>query len=105
MKRFEVYLVDLDPTKGRELKKTRPCVVVSPDAMNQKDWVVIVAPLTSTKRSYPTRVPCEFQGKQGDVALEYIRSVDCDRLIKKVGELSAKEASQVASRLQELFAL
>ncbi|MDH5560825.1 MAG: type II toxin-antitoxin system PemK/MazF family toxin, partial [Deltaproteobacteria bacterium] len=99
VKRFEVYLVNLDPTLGREMKKTRPCVVISPDVMNKQDWIVIIAPLTSTQKNYPTRVPCAFQGKQGDIALEYLRSVDCDRLIRKVSEISSTEALQISSIL------
>ena len=105
VKRFEVYLVDLDPTKDREMKKNRPCLVISPDEMNSQEWVIIIAPLTSTQRSYPTRIPLKFQEKKGDVALEYLRSVDPSRLVKKLGQITNKEASAVSSRLQELFAL
>ena len=105
VKRFEIHLVKLDPTEGSEIKKTRPCVVISPDVMNQKNWVVIIAPLTSTQRTYPTRIPCRFQGKQGDIALEYLRSVDVSRLLLKVGEVSVNEAKKVARVLQEMFEL
>ena len=101
--RFEVWLVSLDPM-GVEMKKTRPCVVVSPNEMNQREWLVIIAPLTSSRRTYPTRIACQFQGKAGDIALENLRSIDTQRLVKKLGNLTTEDAMAVSARLQELFA-
>ncbi len=103
--RFEVHLVQLEPTIGGEIQKTRPCVVISPNAMNRRNWVVIVAPLTSTQKPYPTRIPCLFQGRQGDVALEHLRSVDVSRLVKRLGVLSDAEAEKISGTLHEMFAL
>lgn len=82
VKRFEVYLVNLDPTVGSEIQKTRPCVVVSPDEMNRHIRTVIVAPMTTTHRQYPTRVACCFRGKDGQVVLDQLRTVDKERLVK-----------------------
>ena len=101
--RFEVWLVNLDPTQGSEISKTRPCVVISPNELNCYLRTVIVAALTSSERSYPSRVSCRFQGKTGQVALDYIRSVDKSRLVKKLGVLSAAAAREVCGRLAELF--
>ena len=81
--RFDVYLVNLDPTVGSEIKKTRPCVIVSPNEMNNHISTIIVAPLTSKLRNYPTRVPCRVEGKQGQIVLDQIRTVDKSRLVKK----------------------
>ena len=101
--RFEVWLVNLDPTVGSEINKTRPCVVISPDELNRYLRTVTVAALTSTARSFPSRVDCQFQGKAGQVALDHIRSVDKVRLVKKLGTLSAATARAVCERLGELF--
>lgn len=102
--RFEVYLINLDPTIGSEIKKTRPCVVVSPDEINHNIRTVIVAPLTTKGQPYPTRVPCRFRGKKGQVVLDQIRAVDQSRLIKKLGRIDAATASTVLDLLQEMFA-
>ncbi len=102
--RFEVYLVALDPTLGSEIQKTRPCVVVSPDEINRHLQTVIVAPMTTKGRSYPTRVPCTFQGTEGQVALDQIRTVDKVRLVKKLRSLESETQSEVLSILQEMFA-
>jgi len=102
--RFEVYLVRLDPTVGTEIKKTRPCLVVSPDEMNQSLRTVVIAPLASKGRAYPSRVPCRFRGKDGEVIIDQIRSVDRTRLLKKLGRLDAKTCAAVLSVLQEMFA-
>src|SRR5882724_3139951 len=88
--RFEVYLVNLDPTVGSEIKKTRPCLVVSPDEINHNVRTVIVAPLTTRGQAYPTRVLCRFKGKAGQVVLDQIRAVDRSRLIKKLGRIDGK---------------
>ena len=103
IRRFEVYLVTLDPTCGREISKTRPCVVVSPDEMNRHIGTAIIAPLTSRTRSYPSRVECSFQGKQGQVVLDQIRTVDKTRIIKRLGKLSAATSAKVADGLVEMF--
>jgi mRNA interferase MazF len=102
--RFDVYLINLDPTLGSEIQKTRPCLVVSPDEINHSIRTVIVAPLTTRGRSYPTRVPCRFKGKDGQVVLDQIRAVDRLRLIKKLGRIHGKTAAAVLDVLQEMFA-
>ena len=103
-KRFDVYLVNLDPTIGSEIKKTRPCLVISPDEMNRYINTVIVAPMTTKGRDYPTRVACKFQGKQGQIVLDQIRTVDKARLIKRVGKIDAQTETKVLSVLGEMFA-
>ena len=102
--RFEVHLVALDPTIGREIRKTRPCVVVSPDEMNHNIRTSIVAPMTAKGRAYPTRVPCRFGGKSGQVVLDQIRTVDQARLVKKLGRIDDRTAQRVLDVLQEMFA-
>lgn len=104
VKRFEVCLVNLDPTVGAEIRKTRPCLVVSPDEMNAHVRTVIVAPLTTAGRAYPTRVACRFKGKSGQVVLDQIRTIDRTRLIKRLGLLDRKTAAKVLDVLQEMFA-
>jgi mRNA interferase MazF len=103
MKRFEVYLVNLDPTVGSEIKKSRPCLVVSPDEMNRFIATVIVAPMTTKGREYPTRISCVFQGKQGQVVLDQIRTVDKLRLVKRLGKISPSTQTEVLSVLAEMF--
>ena len=83
--RFEVYLVNLDPTVGREIRKTRPCLVISPDEMNHHIRTVIVAPMTTKGQAYPTRVPCTFKGRSGQIVLDQIGTVDSARLVRKLG--------------------
>src|SRR5437588_6240909 len=100
--RFEVYLINLDPTVGSEIRKTRPCLVVSPDEMNHHIRTVIVAPLTTRGQPYPTRVPCRFKGKDGQVVLDRIRAVDRARLVKKLGQLNGKTATAVLRVLREM---
>jgi mRNA interferase MazF len=102
--RFDVYLVSLDPTIGTEIKKTRPCLIVTPDEMNRHIRTVIVAPMTSRGRSYPTRVPCRFRGKAGQIALDQIRTVDKARLVRKRGRLDAETGARVLAVLGEMFA-
>ena len=101
--RFDVFLVALDPTIGRELKKTRPCTVVSPDEMNHHTGTVLVAPMTSKGHNYPTRVACTFQGVEGQVVLDQVRTVDKTRLVKKLGRLSSATADRVLDVLIEMF--
>jgi mRNA interferase MazF len=103
VKRFEVYLINLDPTIGSEIKKTRPCVVVSPDEMNLYIKTVIIAPMTTRERPYPTRIGCQLQGKEGQIVLDQIRTVDKARLVKRVGQIDKKTKAEVLARLQEMF--
>ena len=103
VKRFDVYLINLDPTSGHEIKKSRPCLVISPDEMNRYISTVIVAPMTTTGRDYPTRIPCVFQGKEGQVVIDQIRTVDKARLIKRLGKIGSQTQSEVFSVLAELF--
>src|SRR5207249_10619034 len=100
--RFEVYLVNLDPTTGSEIKKTRPCLVVSPDEMNHNLPTIIIAPMTTRQRTYASRAPCRFQGKRGQVALDQIRTVDQARLLRRLGRLEQKFSSQVLDVLQRM---
>lgn len=104
VKRFEVYLVALDPAIGHEIQKTRPCVVVSPDEMNRHIQTVIVAPLTTVKRDYPTRVPCTFENRRGQIVLDQLRTVDRKRLVRNLGTISRPARSRVLRVLQEMFA-
>lgn len=104
IRRFEVYLVNLDPTVGREIRKTRPCLVISPDESNRYIATVIVAPMTTKDRDYPTRVNCSFSGKDGQVVLDQIRTVDKSRLVHKLGEIDPKTKTEVLSVLAEMFA-
>jgi mRNA interferase MazF len=104
MKRFDVHLVTLDPTFGTEMKKTRPCLVISPDEMNAHLRTVIIAPMTTRRRDYPTRVSCRFQGKDAEVVLDQIRTVDRARLVRRLGKLSSKASTRVLEVLQEMFA-
>jgi mRNA interferase MazF len=103
VKRFDVYLVNLDPTIGHEIKKSRPCLVISPDEMNRYISTVIVAPMTTKGRNYPTRVPCLFQGKEGHVVLDQIRTVDKVRLAKRLGKIDSETQVLMFSVLAELF--
>jgi mRNA interferase MazF len=101
--RFEVYLVSLDPTVGSEIRKTRPCLVVSPDEMNHHIRTVIVAPLTTKGRPYPTRVRCRFGGKTGQVVLDQMRAVDHARLVRRLGHIDRRAGGAVLAVLQEMF--
>jgi mRNA interferase MazF len=104
VKRFDVYLVNLDPTVGSEIQKTRPCLVISPDEMNSNIQTVIIAPMTSAPKEYPTRIFCTFRKKQGQIVLDQIRTIDKVRLIKKLGTIDSKTQLDVISLLQRLFA-
>jgi mRNA interferase MazF len=103
VRRFEVYLVNLDPTVGSEIRKTRPCVVISPDEMNLHIRTVIVAPMTTQGQAYPTRVACRFEGKSGQIVLDQIRTVDRRRLVKKLGKLTESQASATLEVLAAMF--
>jgi mRNA interferase MazF len=102
--RGDVHLVHLDPTLGSEIQKTRPCLVVSPDELNQHFRTVIVAPMTTAGRTYPWRVPCRFQRRSGFVALDQLRTVDAERLVRRLGRLEPQTITTVLQRLQEMFA-
>lgn len=102
--RFDVYLVSLDPAQGHEIRKTRPCVIISPDEMNPRIGTVIVAPMTTKGRDYPTRIPLTFQRKKGQIVLDQIRTVDKTRLVKRMGKLDTNTAAKTLAVLQEMFA-
>jgi len=104
VKRFEVYLINLDPTLGSEIQKTRPCLVVSPDEMNRYISTVIIAPMTTKGRDYPSRVNCRFQGKDGQIVLDQLRTVDKTRLVKCLGKISAETQKKALIVLAEMFA-
>lgn len=101
--RFDVFLISLDPTRGSEIHKTRPCLIISPDEMNNHIRTVIVAPMTTKGRPYPSRVSCTFQGKRGQVVLDQIRTVDKTRLGRRLGTISSGVQSRVLDALQEMF--
>lgn len=102
--RFDVFLVNLDPTVGSEIRKSRPCVIVSPDEMNRHVRTVVVAPLTTSSRPYPSRVQVRFAGKDGQVVIDQLRAVDKVRLAARLSALDAHEASAVLEVLKEFFA-
>lgn len=104
VKRFDVFLVNLDPTIGSEIQKTRPCVIISPDEMNRHIATVIVAPMTTKGQIYPTRIACQFQGKDGQIVLDQIRTVDKVRLVKLLGQICHHEQRAVLDILAEMFA-
>ena len=101
--RFEVYFINLDPTIGSEIKKTRPCVIISPNEMNHNISTLIIAPLTSKLKNYPTRVPCKVEGKQCQIVLDQIRTVDKSRLVKKIDTLNKTKQIKVLNILKEMF--
>ena len=101
--RFDVFLISLDPTRGSEMRKTRPCLIISPDEMNDHIRTVIVAPMTTKGRPYPSRVSCTFQGKRGQVVLDQIRTVDKTRLVRRLGTVSSCVQGKVLDALQEMF--
>ena len=103
MKRFDVYTVSLDPTFGSEIKKTRPCIIISPDEMNRYIDTVIIAPMTTTKKKYKSRLNIKFQGKDNQIVLDQIRTVDKRRLIKKIGRLTPIDSLSVCNLLTEMF--
>ena len=102
VKRFDVWLVDLNPTKGREINKTRPCIVISPNEMSALS-TVIMAPMTTKGFDFPCRIKCRFKGKSGLILLDQIRAIDKSRLVKKLGTISAKTQIELCSCLQEMF--
>ena len=103
VKRFEIYFIEFDPTKGSEINKTRPAVIISPDEMNRALNTVIIAPLTSTLKNYPSRVNCTVKNKKGQVALDQMRAIDKSRILNKLAILKEKEQNEVLTILQEIF--
>ena len=101
--RFDIYYVNLDPTIGTEIKKTRPCVIISPNEMNTQISTLIIAPLTSKLRNYPTRISCRVEEKQCQIVLDQIRIVDKSRLSKKIDTLSKPIQNKVVEKLIEIF--
>ena len=102
--RFDVYLINLDPTIGSEIQKIRPCLIISPDEMNRHIRTVIVAPMTTAGKDYPTRIKCKFKKKKGQIVLDQIRTIDKTRLIKKLGKIDPETQIEIISVLQRLFA-
>ena len=101
--RFDVFLVDLEPTVGREINKTRPCVIISPDEINSGLWPVLVAPLSSTSRKFPFHLPSSFQGKKGSILFDQMRAVDRRRLVKRLGNIQPKGQQEILDCLQTMF--
>ena len=100
---YEVYLINLDPTIGHEIKKTRPCLVISPNEMNESIRTIIIAPMTTKSHPYPTRVPVKFEKKDGWIVLDQLRTVDRKRLIKRIGKINKKEVELVKNVLREML--
>jgi len=103
MEQYSICLVNLDPTIGHEIKKTRPCVVISPDEMNQHISTVIIAPMTTKSHTYPTRIPITFRGKRGWIVLDQLRTVDKCRVINKIGKLSSGKITDVKNIINEML--
>jgi mRNA interferase MazF len=103
IRQYEVYLITLDPTIGHELKKARPCVIISPDEMNKNISTVIIAPLTTQSHFYPTRIPLKFTGKEAWIVLDQLRTVDRKRLVRKLGKIDQKTINQVKSIIKEML--
>jgi len=102
--RFDIFLVNLDPTTQSEIRKTRPCVIISPDEMNRHIRTVIIAPMTTKGRPYPTRVACRFKGRSGQIVLDQVRTIDKERLVKKLGQVDRRAAEAMLLVLSEMFA-
>ena len=103
VKRFDVFLVSLDPTLGSEIKKTRPCLIVSPDEMNRHIATVIVAPMTTKGQAYPSRIACEFDGKAGQIVLDQLRTVDQRRLVRRLGQIDEPAQRTVVATLVKML--
>jgi mRNA interferase MazF len=100
---YSVCLVNLEPTIGHEIKKTRPCVIISPDEMNQNISTIIIAPMTTKSYAYPTRIPLTFQGKKGWIVLDQIRTIDKRRIVKKLGKISINKIAEVKNVINEML--
>ena len=105
VKRGDVVLVNLDPTIGKEIQKTRPCLVVSPNELNEYLRTFIVAPMTTGEHPYPFRIGCRFQGKNGYIVADQIRTIDRERVVRTLGKLSEQTVTSVLGILQEMFAV
>jgi mRNA interferase MazF len=103
IRQYEVYFISLDPTIGHEIKKVRPCVIISPDEMNKNISTVIIAPMTTQSHFYPTRIPLKFTGKEAWIVLDQLRTVDRKRLIKKIGKIEQVIVNQVKSIIKEML--
>ena len=103
MDQYSICLINLDPAIGHEIKKTRPCVIISPNEMNRHIGTIIIAPMTSKAHIYPTRIPITFQGKKGWIVLDQIRTVDKNRVISKIGKLNINKVSEVKKLLSEML--
>jgi mRNA interferase MazF len=103
--RFDILLVSLDPSQGAEIKKTRPCLVISPDEMNKYIKTIIIAPITSSIKNYPTRISITLDGKEGNIVLDQLRTIDKSRVIKKLGEIDYKTSKIVVKSLETMFAM
>lgn len=103
IRQYEVYLISLDPTIGHEIKKVRPCVIISPDEMNKNISKVIIAPMTTQSHFYPTRTPLKFTGKEAWIVLDQLRTVDRKRLIEKLGKIDQKTINQIKSIIKEML--
>ena len=103
IKQYEVYLIDLDPTKGHEIQKTRPCVIISPNEMNSTIGTVIIAPMTTKSKSYPSRIEISFEEKMGWIVLDQIRTIDKSRLVKKLGSIKKNEILMVKEIIKEML--
>jgi len=103
IKQYDIFLVDLDPTKGHEIQKTRPCVIISPDEMNANIGTVIIAPMTTKTKTYPSRIEINFDKKQGWIVLDQIRTIDKLRLVKRLGSITKEEIIQLKNTLQEML--
>jgi mRNA interferase MazF len=103
MKQYEIFLIALDPTIGHEIKKTRPCVIISPDEMNDNIGTVIIAPMTTKSHNYPSRIEIKFMKKDGWIMLDQIRCIDKSRLVKKLGSIGDKEIRKIKETMKEMF--
>ncbi len=103
IKQYQIVLVNLDPTVGSEIKKTRPCVVISPDEMNKYLRTIVIAPMTTTSRKYPTRIEVKHDRKMGWIVVDQIRTIDKQRIIKVLGRLSMPEIKELKSVIKETF--
>jgi len=103
VKQYEIYLLNLDPTIGSEIRKTRPCIIISPNEMNRHLNTVIIAPMTSTIKKYPTRVSLEFLGKKGEVVLDQIKTIDKKRIIKKMGKIRNETIKSIKEGIKEML--
>jgi len=103
IKQYDIYLINLNPSIGHEIRKIRPCIIVSPDEMNNFISTVIIAPLTTKSHSYPTRIPIEVQGKEGWIVLDQIKAIDKQRIIKKIGSLNKSKIQRIKLVIKEML--